>query len=67
MENFYTSRQIIGSRRTIFRDPATKIERERRRAGASKALEIIAGDDAEMRALIDGICKRERRRALAAC
>ena len=46
------------------RDPATEIERERRRAGATKALEVIAGDDPEMRALIDGICQRERGRKL---
>lgn len=46
------------------RDPATEIERERRRAGATRALEIIAGDDPEMRALIDGICQRERGRKL---
>lgn len=46
------------------RDPAAEIERERRRAGATKALEIISGDDPEMRALIDGICQRERGRKL---
>lgn len=46
------------------RDPAAEIERERRRAGATRALEMIAGDDQEMRALIDGICQRERGRKL---
>lgn len=46
------------------RDPASEIERARRRAGASKALNIIAGDDPQMRALIDGICQRERGRKL---
>ena len=58
---------MIGRWRTIFRDPVAEIERERRRAGAAKALEIIAGDDPEMRAPIDGNCKRERGRTLAAC
>ena len=46
------------------RDPAAEIEHERRRAGATKALEVIAADDPEMRALIDGICQRERGRKL---
>ncbi len=35
-----------------------------RRAGAMKALDLIAGDDVEMRILIDGICMSERGRKL---
>jgi hypothetical protein len=46
------------------RDPAADIEREQRRAGAMKALDLIAGDDVEMRILIDGICMSERGRKL---
>lgn len=46
------------------RDPAADIEREQRRAGALKALEIIAADDQKMRDLIEGICLRERGRKL---
>ena len=55
---------IIDMHWPVHRDPAAEIERERRRAGATKVLEVIAGDDPEMRALIDGICQRERGRKL---
>lgn len=46
------------------RNPAEESEREARRAGAIKALELIAGDDAAITKLIDGICMRYRGRHL---
>lgn len=54
----------IEKHRPSLLDPAAEIEREHRRAGASKALDVIAGDDPQMRALIDGICQRQRGRML---
>lgn len=55
---------MIEKHRPSLLDPAAEIERERRRAGAAKALDVIAGDDPQMRALIDGICQRQRGRML---
>lgn len=55
---------MIEKHRPSLVDPAAEIERERRRAAASKALDVIAGDDPQMRALIDGICQRQRGRML---
>ncbi|MCV0382823.1 MAG: hypothetical protein K5799_05105 [Erythrobacter sp.] len=55
---------IIDTNWPTHRDPLQEIEREQRRAGATKALDMIAGDDPKMRSLIDGICRRERGRKL---
>lgn len=55
---------MIEKHRPSLLDPAAELERERRRAGAAKALDVIAGDDPQMRALIDGICQRQRGRML---
>ncbi|WP_285712739.1 hypothetical protein [Erythrobacter oryzae] len=55
---------MIERHRPSLLDPAAEIERERRRAGAIRVLDVIAGDDPQMRALIDGICQRQRGRML---
>lgn len=55
---------MLEKHRPSLLDPAAEIERERRRAGAIKVLDVIAGDDPQMRALIDGICQRQRGRML---